>query len=173
MTPEDHNKVIGIMHLIYGGLFTLVTIMMFFVFVVMGGMLSGLPQEPGTPPPVFFIGIFGFILIVYALLSIPPLIAGYGMLKKRSWARVAAIIASALSALSFPFGTALAVYSFWFLFGDAGKAFEQGGSHSKMYGSLNSAPPPPNFDWNTPRTSQDREREYVPPSQPPDWRNNS
>ncbi len=161
------------MHLVYGGFFTLMTVMMALVFIVMGGMIGSMPQDPNGPPPGFFFGIFGIILIVYALLSLPPLVAGYAMLKKKSWARVAAIIASVLSALSFPFGTALAVYSFWFLFGEAGKRFEQSSVNANTYGTLNSAPPMPVSDWNTQRTSPGREREYVPPSQPPDWRNNS
>ena len=168
MTPQDHNKVLGIMHLIYGGFFALMTVLMFFLFIIMGIGLSGVPQEPNAPPMGFFVAIMGFILVLYGLISIPSLIAGYGMLKRRSWARVAGIVAAIISAISFPFGTALCVYSLWFLFGDAGKAFQSSLAGAEGRGVLGGATAS-TFGWDAQR-AEDREREYAPPPEPPSWR---
>ncbi len=168
MTPQDHNKVLGIMHLIYGGFFALMTVLMLFLFVIMGISLSGISQDPNAPPVGFIVAIMGFVVVLYGLLSIPSLIAGYGMLKRRSWARVAGIVASVLSAISFPFGTALCVYSLWFLFGDAGKDFQRSLSGSEGYGALGGATAS-GYGWDAQR-SEAREREYAPPPQPPSWR---
>ena len=173
MTSQDHNKVIGIMHLIYGGFFGLMTVMMAVIFaIVWGGIKAAAASDPNAPPAGFLLAIFGFIAIFYGLLSIPSLVAGYGMLKRRSWARVAGIVASVLSAISFPFGTALCVYTLWFLFGQQGQNFYRTGYDmppaSDWRGTLRDGSA---YDWETQRTSQSsRPREYTPPRQPPDWR---
>ena len=168
MTPQDHNKVLGIMHLIYGGFFALMTILMFFMAIFLGGIFSSLPQDPNAPPAAFIWGILAFMVAIYGFLSVPSLVAGYGMLKRRSWARVAAIVASVLSAISFPFGTALCVYSLWFLFGDAGKAFQSSLAGAQGRGALGGAQAS-TFGWDAQR-AEERAAEYAPPPEPPSWR---
>jgi hypothetical protein len=173
MTPQDHNKMLGIMHLIYGGFFALMTLLMAVVFGIVGvGIGAAAANDPNAPPAGFFIAIFGFIVVLYGVLSIPSLVAGYGMLKRRSWARTAGLVASVLSAMSFPFGTALCVYTLWFLFGQQGQNFHRGGYDMPpapdWHGSLRDGSA---YDWETQRASQaSRPREYTPPNQPPDWR---
>ncbi|HYP01686.1 MAG TPA: hypothetical protein VER76_15955, partial [Pyrinomonadaceae bacterium] len=98
----------------------------------------------------------------------------YAMLKRKQWARTASIVAAVLETMSVPIGTAVAVYSFWFMFSDAGKALYDTNSARTPQRpfALNDAPPPPAADWNAQTsTSFGREHEYAPPSQPPDWRN--
>ena len=51
------------------------------------------------------------IAVLLVVISLPGLIAGIGLLKFRPWARILAIIIGALHLLSFPFGTALGVYT--------------------------------------------------------------
>ncbi|HWS87719.1 MAG TPA: DUF4064 domain-containing protein [Pyrinomonadaceae bacterium] len=173
MTPQDHNKVLGIMHLIYGGFFALVTLLMALIFAFVGiGIGAAAANDPSAPPAAFFIGLFGFIVVLYGLLSVPSLVAGYGMLKRKSWAKVWGIIAACVGALSFPFGTALCVYTLWFLFGQQGQNFHRGGYDMPpapdWHGSLRDGSA---YDWETRRASESsRPREYVPPRQPPDWR---
>jgi O-antigen ligase len=58
------------------------------------------------------------VYVVGALLfTVPAIAGGYGMLKQKKWARKLMLVSAALAALSVPFGTALAVYTFWFLLG--------------------------------------------------------
>ncbi len=43
------------------------------------------------------------------------LVAGFGLLNRRPWGRVVAIIAAILALLKFPLGTALGIYTLWVL----------------------------------------------------------
>ena len=171
MTTEEHNKALGICHLAYGGFITLLMLAILFMF---GALIFAIPDGPDGGPPKVFMLFFGIFMLIYSLIfTLPSFIAGYAMLKRKSWARTASIVAAVLETMSFPFGTAVAVYSFWFMFSDAGKAFYDT-AHARPAArpyALHDAPPPPSAsEWNA-RTSQEREQSYVPPTQPPDWRN--
>lgn len=49
---------------------------------------------------------------------LPGLLAGIGLLKRKSWARILALVVGFFSLFSFPLGTALAIYTFWVLLQD-------------------------------------------------------
>jgi hypothetical protein len=171
MTPADHNKVIGIMHLIYGGFFTLVAFLMLLMFGGFASLMSGVAaNDPSAPPAAFFWAFAVVFFVIYLALSLPSIVAGYAMLKRKPWARIAGIVASILSAVSFPFGTALCVYSLWYFFGDAGKAFEQRLGDGAQYGSLGQGRPSGDYA-QTFGHERERQPAYRPPAQPPDWRN--
>src|SRR5262245_25737926 len=124
MTPQDHNKIIGIMHLIWGG-FNALVMLILVPFIIAIGALGA--SDPGAPPGIAAIfGIIGVIILFLTLvLCLPPILAGYAMLKRKRWAKVMSIIAACFESLSMPFGTALAVYSLWFHFGP-GQNFHSG-----------------------------------------------
>jgi hypothetical protein len=171
MTPADHNKVIGIMHLIYGGFFTLVAFLMLLFFGFFASVITAATaNDPNAPPAALFWALMAFVFIIYLVLSVPSLIAGYAMTKRKSWARIAGIIASVVAAMSFPFGTALCVYSLWFFFGEAGRAFEHGRLDAPWQGSLRQGEPFGGYA-QTFGHERDRQPAYRPPPQPPDWRN--
>jgi hypothetical protein len=168
MTPQDHNKVIGIMHLIWGGFNALA---MFFLVPFILILLGPMGSDP-TPPHELktILNLFlGVIIAVTMLFTIPPLVAGYAMLKRKSWGRVAGIVAACFTALSMPFGTALTVYTLWFLCGREGEQFYRKPSFEGWRPSLRDGSA---FDWEAQRAheARRREEEYAPPSQPPDWR---
>lgn len=63
-----------------------------------------------------FLGLIGLITAsITTVLAIPGLIAGLGLIGFRPWARVLAIVLSAISLLGFPLGTALGLYGLWVL----------------------------------------------------------
>jgi hypothetical protein len=168
MTPQDHNKMIGIMHLIWGGFNAL---MMIFIVPFMLAMFGIISRDPAVPPEARAVfGFFGVFALVFALVfAIPPLLAGYGLLKRKSWGRVAGIVAACFTALSMPFGTALCVYTLWFLCGQQGEHLYRKPSFEGWRPSLRDGSA---FDWEAQRAAEARRRndEYVPPPQPPDWR---
>ena len=166
MTTEEHNKILGICHLVYGGVSAL---MMFAFLFFFGAIFMSIPE--GGPPAGLMLVFFAFIMAWSLFLTLPSFVAGYAMLKRKSWARMACIVAAVLETMSFPIGTAVAIYSFWFTFSDAGKAmYDKNFVNAQRPYSLRDAPPPPHAaDWNA-RRRPEREREYVPPTQPPDWR---
>ena len=59
--------------------------------------------------------IVNIAMVVLVVLSIPGIIAGIGLLKRKEWARILTLILSALDLVNFPLGTALGVYSIWAL----------------------------------------------------------
>jgi hypothetical protein len=169
MTSEEHNKTLGILHLVYGGLNALMLVVAAFISLP---VIYVLINEPGrsAPPFGFFLLAVGACLLVALLLFIPALVAGYGLLKRKSWARTAGIVAAILMALNIPFGTALAVYSRWFLLGSRGTQLYEGESARFARYALGDAPPQPVSDWVEQDRQREREPVYVPPTQPPDWR---
>jgi hypothetical protein len=142
---------------------------MFAVLFFFGAIFMSIPE--GGPPVGLLLAIFAFIMAWSLFLTLPSFAAGYALLKRKSWARMACIVAAVLETMSFPIGTAVAIYSFWFTFSDAGKAmYDKNFANPQRPYSLRDAPPQPNAaDWNARRRTE-REREYVPPTQPPDWR---
>ena len=57
--------------------------------------------------------------IFLAALALPGLIAGIGLLRRKNWGRILAIVVSFLNLLNFPLGTLLGGYSLWVLFQEA------------------------------------------------------
>jgi hypothetical protein len=49
------------------------------------------------------------------LTSIPGLVAGWGLLKFRPWARILGIVVSILGLLVIPIGTIIGIYGLWVL----------------------------------------------------------
>ena len=136
MTPLEHNKFVGWAHLGYGGIHLLSLTALIGVEGFMFQQIYSKSQEMGGPPPPLFLGfIFLFVGAVAVVTSIPSIVAGYALLRRKSWAKIAGIIGGAVAATSFPIGTAVAVYTFWFLFSDNGKEVYGGGA--------NRVPPPP------------------------------
>lgn len=62
------------------------------------------------------LGLTGLgVATITALLAIPGIIAGLGLLARKNWARIVAIVVAALGALNFPVGTLTAVYALFVL----------------------------------------------------------
>src|SRR5262245_2540251 len=118
-------------------------------------MFAAIPG-PGAPPPAFMAVMWIFMGGLYSLMTVPSLVAGYALLKRKSWARTAAIIGAVTAAMSFPTGTAVCVYTFWFLFSEPGKLL-----YDRPQNAL------PRLQVGLPRQ---RENQYLPPPTPPDWR---
>jgi hypothetical protein len=139
LTANDHNKLVAYAQLGHG---TLHLLSLIFVYGVMGMMFARIfdqAQRMGNEFPSELISvILVFAGIINFLLTIPSFVAGYGLLKRRPWAKIAGIIAGVLAAMSFPIGTAVAVYTFWFLFSDVGKS---------IYDRSITSPPPPPVDY--------------------------
>jgi len=158
VTPEQHNKYLAYSHLGYGGLMFLI---MSAFLTMFGVMMLGIPGNVPNGPPAAFMFIFWlFMAAMYALMIIPSFIAGFGLLKGKRWARTASIIAGVVAAMQFPIGTAVCVYTFWFLFSEPGKTI-----FDRRQLSLPSA----QQSWAA-STEREKEAQYVPPSTPPDWR---
>lgn len=146
MTAQDHNKLLGIFHLIQGGLQAFAGIVVALVYGGLGLAMRAAAQRPqerfiGT---IFVVLAFVVAPVVLGFASV-NLIAGYKMLKQKAGARNWSIAASIISLLSIPLGTALGVYGLWFLFGDEGKQYYQLGGAARQPNLFDNPPPPQNW----------------------------
>jgi hypothetical protein len=162
MTPDEHNKYVGIANVAYGAFHILVMLLMGVIFAAMVGMMTLNGGRSNGPPPAFIGIIIVFAVVVNLVMAVPSFIAGYAFLKRKPWAKVAGIIAAVMSALRIPFGTLVSIYTFWFLFSEPGKT---------LYDRQSQAlPPAPPVDWTDIGEQKRRENQYAPPASPPDWR---
>jgi hypothetical protein len=142
MTAKDHGKLLGIFHLIQGGLQAFGGI---FLALIYGGLglafLSNAQKSEEQMVGTIFV-ILAFVLAPIILLFAGiNLTAGYKLLKEKAGARTWGIVASVIALAGFPLGTALGIYGLWFLLGEEGKRFYLGGAHQQNMFN----PPPQNW----------------------------
>lgn len=170
MTPEEHNKTLGILHLVYGGMQALFMLMMIGLFALFIGSMSRAPGGGGGGSEAgIFLAVMTVVMLISLAFTIPSFIAGYGLRKRKSWAKLWGIIAGVVAGMSFPLGTALCVYSIWFLISDAARElYGDSNGQPKRRETLYGAPEP--AGWAAQYASRERERDYAPPPSPPNWR---
>lgn len=146
MTAREHARLLGLLMWIFAAFQVVMVAVFGLVYVLFFGtffasQMSRMPHSGNEPPPEFFVG-FMVIAIVVAVIftiafAIPKVVAGYGLRNDKGWAKIWAIIACCIAVLSFPFGTALGVYGFVFIFGEKGKLYFDGVQPAASF------PPPP------------------------------
>ncbi len=106
---EKHINVVAALHI---GLSIVGILMGIFVFTILhfAGDISD-DQQAQFILSIVAKALVGFIIF----LSIPGIIAGIGLFKRKEWARILALIISVINLLNFPLGTAVGVYSIWAL----------------------------------------------------------
>ena len=112
---NTHLKLVAVLHIVFGALGLIGAIIVFVVFGTASGIVIW-NGEPGAASIIAFVALCIGGLI--AFLSVPDIIGGWGLLARKSWARVLVIILSILHLLNFPLGTALGIYSLWALLRD-------------------------------------------------------
>ena len=112
MGMQKHVTLLGALFIAYHVLGLIVGIVIMAVLSTIGC----LTHDPQVVAILTAVGVgIGTFLIV---LSIPGLVAGIWLLKRRPWARMLTLIVGAFDLIDIPFGTALGVYSFWVLLHD-------------------------------------------------------
>ena len=154
MTPEQHNKYLSWAHFVHAGISSLLMVVMIAIFTTV------MAVDPNAPPLFFFIFMGFFMTLMFGTMIVPSIVAGYGLKKRKRWARTASIIAGVTASMSAPLGIAVCIYTFWFLFSEPGRL---------LYDNTRYALPPRNEAWRIP-SREFQENQYVPPATPPDWR---
>jgi hypothetical protein len=113
---QSHVKVLAILHIVLGGLGLLAAV---FLFVLTGGITAAIGMQASGDEAAVALPIVGgiglFLAGCAALLSIPGIIAGLGLLSYKPWARTLTLVVSALNLINVPIGTAIGFYGFWVL----------------------------------------------------------
>lgn len=112
MDMKGHLTIVAALNIGFGALGVLIAIIVF-VAVVGGGILSGDP-EAMTITAIVGTSIAG----LFMFLSIPGIIAGIGLLKRKSWARILALIIACIDLIFIPIGTLIGAYGIWVLVHD-------------------------------------------------------
>jgi hypothetical protein len=113
----QHVKILGILHIVFGGLGVLAAICVLLIFGGISAVVGLSDHSSDNLAAIPILGLIGgFVFILVLVLSLPGLIIGIGLMQFKPWARIAGIILSALDLVSVPpFGTALGIYGLWVL----------------------------------------------------------
>jgi len=118
----EHVKILGVLHVVYGMLGILAGIVVMLVFGGLAGLVSVADHSGDAKVAIPILGAIGaFIFILLLALSLPGIIAGFGLIELQPWARMLTIVLSALELMSVPIGTALGVYGLWVLLSPGGE----------------------------------------------------
>ncbi|MCY1722962.1 oligosaccharide flippase family protein [Prolixibacteraceae bacterium Z1-6] len=106
---ERHINVVAALQIGYSILGLIIAGTLFAVFYLIGDFVDDHEAQ-------FVLSIIAnVIMVVSVIVSIPGILAGIGLFKRKEWARILTLIISVLNLFSFPIGTALGIYSIWAL----------------------------------------------------------
>jgi hypothetical protein len=141
MTAEEHNKTLATLHFIYGamhGLTLLGLLLLVFVFIMTA------PAANSISALWITISVLVFVVLLFAV-GLLPLLVGYGLTKRRRWAKTLGICLAVISLINIPIGTALGIYTFKFFRSEGGTKLYGGGvstaSESELQDALHGAQP--------------------------------
>lgn len=106
---EKHITILGAIYIALGVLGAL-TALIVFAAIVGGGLMSRDMEAMAITT-----GVGTVVALFLLLVSLPGIIAGVGLLKRKSWSRILVLILACLNLLNIPFGTAIGIYSLWAL----------------------------------------------------------
>jgi hypothetical protein len=117
---EKHITLVAALNIGFGILGILIACLTF-IAIAGGGAISGDPDAIAITSIIATMIAFFFIT-----LSVPEIIGGIGLLKRRGWARILVLIIAVLELFQIPFGTVIGIYTIWVLLNDeTAKLFEQ------------------------------------------------
>jgi Mg2+/Co2+ transporter CorB len=135
MTAEEHNKTLATLHFIYGAMHGLTLLgLLLLVFVVKIATLGS------NSISSFWIasGVVTFVVLLFAV-GLLPLAVGYGLTKRKRWAKPLGLALAAISLVNIPIGTALGIYAFKFFRSEGGIKLYGGKASTTGEGELQEA----------------------------------
>lgn len=123
-----HVKVLAVLYLVFSGLLILAALL---ILMAVGGAATAIgaaapSEDAAIALPI--LGVTGMALVVFLMaLALPGLLAGWGLLSFRPWARILTIVLSAIQLLNIPIGTVIGIYGLWVLLSkDTDRLFADG-----------------------------------------------
>ena len=89
-----------------------------FLLILGTALFPHLHEMKGVPPDVpvgFLASLFSTLGIFVLAKAACGFVAGWGLLQRKSWARLLALVLAFISLFNVPFGTALGVFTLWAL----------------------------------------------------------
>jgi hypothetical protein len=114
---DQHIKIVGVLQIVYGAFFVLLGLT---IFVIVAGV-GALSRDRDA---MIITGTVATVVAsLFVIFSIPSIIGGIGVLKRREWGRIVTIVLSAIHLLNFPIGTIVGAYSIWALLNEQSKSY--------------------------------------------------
>ena len=120
---DQHIRILSVLFIIFGvfGLIAAVVIFMAGAGTAASILASDNSNEARVAS-AWVGGCITFVAVLAGLISIPSIIAGWGLSKRKSWSRILAIIIGLVALPQIPIGTALGIYAIIIMFNDETKA---------------------------------------------------
>lgn len=112
MTDSEYQNHITVLGWVHVGFSLILVFLAVFALLFLSG-IGIASQDTEAVRILSCVGMAGAVFLTG--LAIPGLIAGYGLLHRRSWGRVIAIIVAGFNLFNIPVGTALGIYALWLL----------------------------------------------------------
>jgi hypothetical protein len=106
---DKHITLVAVINIAFGFLGIFLALF-FFVILVGAGIVS---QDPEAMKITTIVGIA--VALFLLMTSIPEIIGGFGLMKRRPWARILVLIIACLDLLLIPIGTLIGIYELWVL----------------------------------------------------------
>lgn len=114
---EQHVTILGWLHIVGNLFFVLIGLFLYFFLNTIGAV-------SGDPQAVVILSTVGtFVGGLLTLLGLPGIVAGFGLLGHKAWARYLAIVLGVLNLLNAPVGTVIGLYTLWVLMQEDAAAF--------------------------------------------------
>jgi hypothetical protein len=135
MTAEEHNQTLATLHFIYGGVHGLTLLGLLLLVVVVKFATLG-----ANSISTFWlaVGVIAFVVLLLVA-GLLPLTVGYGLRKRRRWAKPLGLALAIVSLINIPVGTALGIYAFKFFKSGGGIKLYGGGASTTGEGELQEA----------------------------------
>jgi hypothetical protein len=117
MSPQDHNKTLGIIYSFLGGVLALAALVM----LINSFTKERTPAQPLFNEPFPKDSFITVMIPIAIFLAIFLLLTAYGLFRKIRWARISALILACIFIWIFPLGTILAAYTWWFMHSEGAK----------------------------------------------------
>ena len=141
MTAEEHNKTLATLHFVYGAMHGLTLLGLVLLVVVVE---VATPASDAISGSWIVVGVMVFVVLLFAV-GLLPLIVGYGLMRRKAWAKPLALVLAVISLINIPIGTALGIYSFKFLRSEGGVLLYGGrastGSEKELQEAMRRAQP--------------------------------
>jgi hypothetical protein len=111
-SAQNHIRIASLITLVAG---ILALIPGLIVLLVAGGLVSAGPFSDDPGGMLLAGGIVSIVAICLLLVGLPQVIAGFGLLARKSWARPLTLVIAVFNLFAFPLGTILGIYQFWVL----------------------------------------------------------
>jgi hypothetical protein len=109
----QNQQVLGILWCVFGAYRLLTGIIA--AFVLRSFATSGLFGQVPEFVMHSMRSLAPMIVLLTSVMAIAAIAAGYGLLTRKPWGRVLALVMGILSLIKLPFGTALGIYTLWVL----------------------------------------------------------